>query len=162
MLWGRGKGCAISCWHTDGNCNLGSATDPNPWQGPTFKFSNDWINQFHYTRIRMSRWDEKQKGQYWRGKDDGGCRYQHTPTANGPCNCAADNPEMTADYRCGRPHGGHDGVGDWPYNGNLHSRHSGGHWYYNGGSRGCSSHNSGPIGCCSGGSCSCSITMWIR
>jgi len=161
-MFARGKGNQRSCWHTNGDCNyLHLGNEKLAWDsGSTAKMSDGWVNSMSYTRIRMSGSGVVKASQYWVGKNEGGgCTYAHGNDANGPCNCASLNVNMGS-KRCGRSHSSHDGVGDWPNHGCLHSNHRGEGWYMKKGAH-CGSYNNGN-GYCHGRSSTCHVQMWVR
>jgi hypothetical protein len=159
----RGIGGSISCWHqTSGHCNLQYAGPGfNHVTGPTWRMSDPGIQGLTYTRIRMQGTGTTQGNQYWYGKDHsgGGCNYRHRQNSAGPCNCASLRPDMGS-QRCGSAHGGHQGVGDWPNNGGLHSMHTGNHWYFK--KNAAHGTNNSPNGYCHGNNGRCNIILWVR
>ena len=109
-MFGRGRGGNTGCWPTNGDCNyLTLGSDKMAWDsGSTAKMSDSWTNLIKYTRIRMSGTGIIKTNIYWKGKDDGGCRYNHGSDASGACNCASNNVNMGS-RRCGSNYGNHDG-----------------------------------------------------
>ena len=129
----RGHGGSPTCWGSAGSGDCRATmlnSNQHHFTGVTARLSDAKINSLTYSRIRFSGTNFVTGTQYWRGKDDsaGGCTYRHRRTAAGLCNCASLNLNMSP-LRCGRTHGGHQGVGDWPNpSGGLHSMHTGNMW----------------------------------
>lgn len=157
---GRGKGAQWTCWPNSGTCNTQHLGASQNWRsGPTAKLSDNQINSFQYHLIRMSGLNLVQGNQYWLGKSSGGCTYRHRSDANGACNCASLSPTMS-NRRCGRAHYTHEGVGDWPNDGGLHSFHHSNFWYFKRNRNHGSQNN--PNGYCQGRTGRCDVALWIR
>ena len=118
--------------------------------------SDAWINGLTYTRIWFQGTDIVKGNQYTRGKDQGGggCTYKHWDTARGQCLCQSININMSAQFRSS-----HRGLGDWPYDGALHTAHVGEWWYF----KKARQHLSWLGGYCHGrGSARCDIMLYVR
>ena len=142
LMIARGTQSDPACWQ-DGNagCNENKlVNDQTPKDGskvistfpvgPTARVNENWYASVTYYRIRMTSNHPTRSGnQFWKGKDGGGKHYNHHADATGSANCASLNIDMS-NQRCGSQHPNHDGVGDWPSNGCLHSNHRGEKWYW--------------------------------
>ena len=160
---GRGIGGARSCWATSADCNPQYSAAAHAWDtGPTWRTSDTRINQMTYSTIRFQGTGAVAGNQFWYGKNrafTGGCTYRHRTAANGACNCASLNPDMT-NRRCGSAHGGHQGVGDWPNNGGLHSMHTGNWWYFK--KNAAHGTHMSSNGYCHGNNGGCNVALWVR
>ena len=99
--------------------------------------------------------------QYTRGKNNpgGGCNYRHWTVASGQCVCQSNNINM-ASQGCGRAHGSHRGLGDWPIGGGgLHTGHVGEWWYF----KKARAHGGFRSGYCHGrGYTACDVMLYVR
>ena len=171
LMIARGTQSDASCWQNDQPaCNENKLINTQKPQagskaiatfpaGPTARVNENWYASVTYARIRMTSNHKNVLGnQFWKGKDGGGKHYVHAADATGTANCASLKVDMS-NQRCGRQYHTHDGVGDWPSNGCLHSNHRGEAWYFKK-----TGHCSGDNYCSARGhqKSGCNVALFIR